>query len=72
MVDINQSFTNMLYELKQKGITQAHVAKRAGVTPAAISDVASGSTINPRWETAATIINLYDYHVKGISTMEDK
>lgn len=65
MLEINQNFVKHLYELKQKGVTGVEIAKRAGVTPSAISDVANGNTINPRWETAATIIQLHDHHVKG-------
>ena len=63
---VNTDFVTLLAELAKKKITQKAIADRAGCTQAAICDIARGNTLDPRFNTGMTIIQLHNYHVKGI------
>ena len=63
---VNTNFVKLLADLAKKGMSQKAIAERCGCTPSAICDIAGGNTLDPRFNTGMTIIQLHDYHVKGV------
>jgi transcriptional regulator with XRE-family HTH domain len=56
----DQILARVLRQLRQEsGITQEHVAHRAGITVAALARIERGTT-NPRWTTVRRIVGALD------------
>ena len=63
---LNTKFDRLIKALLKAGMTKVELADRLGCSYPTILKVATGENTDPQFSVGAGIIQLHDYHVKGI------
>ena len=63
---LNTNFKKLIKGLLKGGMTKVELADRLGCSYPTILGVASGENLDPQFSVGAGIIQLHDYHVKGL------
>ncbi len=63
---LNTNFAALISELNIKGITKVEIADTVICSYPTILKVSSGENIDPQFSVGMGIIQLHDYHVKGV------
>ena len=53
------NWIELMADLRNAGLSQDRIAKEIGITQASVSDIATGKTKTPRWETGSALVALH-------------
>lgn len=53
------NWTEIIADLRNAGLSQDRIAKEIGITQASVSDIATGKTKTPRWETGTALLAMH-------------
>lgn len=56
---LGMNWIEIMADLRNAGLSQDRIAKEIGITQASVSDIATGKTKTPRWETGTALLALH-------------
>lgn len=56
---LGMNWIEIMADLRNAGLSQDRIAKEIGITQASVSDIATGKTKTPRWETGSALLAMH-------------